>query len=110
MSGTETQADPFVIKEFPKVVISPGVTVDVSITDPDLINGIITAQGSAIKAVLGEATVTASFGAVSKLGIASGVAFDVIDGIIGQQSFAQIAASAGLDAGLSYAPAAWHRP
>lgn len=63
-----------------------------------------------LKRFFGEAAATASFGAVSKLGIASGVAFDVMEGIIGQQSFSQIAASAGVDAGLSYAPAAWHRP
>ena len=44
-----------------------------------MINGVITAQGSAIKAVLGKVAVTASFGAVSKLGIASGVAFDVLE-------------------------------
>ncbi len=47
----------------------------------------------------------AGFGAVSKLGIASGVAFDVMAGIIGQQSFTQIAVSTGMDAAPSYAGA-----
>ena len=87
--------------------MSPRPSLQVTVTSPDLINGIITAQASSIKAFFGEAAVTASFGAVSKLGIASGAAFDVMGGIIGQQSFSQIAASAGLDANLSYWGAYW---
>ena len=93
--------DPFNIYEY----TITGTSLQITVTDPDLINGIIALQDSAIKAVLGDVAATASFGAVSKLGIASGVAFDVLEGIIGQQSFTQIAVSTGMDAAPSYAGA-----
>lgn len=98
MSGTLTENDPFNIYQY---TIS-GTSLQITVTSPDLINSIIALQDTSIEAVLGKVAVTASFGAVSKLNIASGVAFDVMEGIIGQQSFGQIAASAGMDASLSY--------
>ena len=77
-----------------------GTILQITVTSPDLINDIITLQDSSIEAVLGKVAVTASFGAVGKLNLASTVAFDVMEGIIGQQSFGQIAASTAVDASL----------
>ena len=79
-----------------------GTILQITVTSPDLINDIITLQDSSIEAVLGKVAVTASFGAVGKLNLASTVAFYVMEGIIGQQSFGQIAASTAVDASLNY--------
>ena len=50
MSGTQTQNDPFNIYEY----TIPGTSLQITVTDPDLINGIIALQGSSIEAVLGD--------------------------------------------------------
>ena len=73
-----------------------------TITYPDLINGVIISQDATIKEFFDEAAVLGRFGPVFGLGLASGVAFDVMEGIIGQQSFTQIAASTGMDAVLNF--------
>ena len=82
MSGTQAENDPFFIEDY-KVVISRGITSDVTITYPDFTNGIITSQDTAIKEFFGEAAALGKFGPVATLGLASGVAFDVLEGIIG---------------------------